>query len=57
MSITSGTTFGHYTIIEAIRAGGMGEVFRALDTKLKREVAIKADSYFERLFCAGSRGA
>ena len=41
MSLHSGTRIGPYEIIGAIGAGGMGEVFRARDTKLNREVAIK----------------
>jgi serine/threonine-protein kinase len=41
MPLTSGTRLGPYEIGEAIGAGGMGEVYRARDTKLDREVAIK----------------
>jgi TolB-like protein len=36
-----GTSLAHYRITAAIGAGGMGEVFRATDTKLGREVALK----------------
>lgn len=41
MTINSGTHLAHYEILSAIGAGGMGEVFRARDTKLNRDVAIK----------------
>jgi Tol biopolymer transport system component len=41
MPIPSGTRFGGYTILESIGAGGMGQVYRAIDTNLKRDVAIK----------------
>src|SRR5712691_6104713 len=37
----SGTLIGPYEIVAAIGAGGMGEVFRARDTRLNRDVAIK----------------
>ncbi len=41
MTLSSGTRLGPYEITAAIGAGGMGEVYRATDSKLKREVAIK----------------
>jgi eukaryotic-like serine/threonine-protein kinase len=41
MSLCPGTRLGPYEIVAAIGAGGMGEVYRARDTRLKREVAIK----------------
>jgi serine/threonine-protein kinase len=41
MGLSPGTRFGAFEILDAIGAGGMGEVYRARDTKLKRDVAIK----------------
>jgi Tol biopolymer transport system component/predicted Ser/Thr protein kinase len=41
MAITVGARLGPYEIEEAIGAGGMGEVYRACDTRLERTVAIK----------------
>ncbi len=41
MSLSSGSRLGPYEIVSAIGAGGMGEVYRARDARLGREVAIK----------------
>jgi len=41
MNLTSGTKLGPYEIVSLLGAGGMGEVYRARDSRLKRDVAIK----------------
>ena len=41
MSLSSGTRLGPYEIVAAIGSGGMGDVYRARDTRLDRDVAVK----------------
>jgi serine/threonine protein kinase len=50
MSLAAGTKLGPYEILSAIGAGGMGEVWKAHDPRLTRDVAIKvsAEQFSER---------
>ncbi len=41
MSLAAGSRLGPYEVIAPIGAGGMGEVYKARDTRLERTVAIK----------------
>src|SRR5690242_14978270 len=41
MRLGAGSRLGQYEVVSAIGAGGMGEVYRARDTRLRRDVAIK----------------
>src|SRR4026207_2064273 len=44
MALSAGTRLGPYEILEIIGAGGMGEVYRASDTRLHREGAVKVSA-------------
>src|SRR5580704_16338745 len=64
MALSAGDRLGPYEILAPIGAGGMGEVYRALDTRLRRTVAIKilphdklADSERKRRFLQEARAA
>ncbi|MGH9367496.1 MAG: hypothetical protein ACRD3M_07460 [Thermoanaerobaculia bacterium] len=41
MTLSAGSRLGPYEVLAAVGAGGMGEVYRARDTRLERDVAVK----------------
>jgi serine/threonine protein kinase len=57
MTLTAGTKLGPYEIVSLLGAGGMGEVYRARDTRFDRTVAIKvlpqglSPSHIARVHC------
>ena len=58
MSFSKGDVLGPYEIVGPIGRGGMGEVYRARDSRLGRDVAIKvsAEQFSERFRARGARG-
>ena len=50
MALTVGSRLSHYDVTALIGEGGMGEVYRARDTKLDRDVALKVSACLQSYF-------
>jgi serine/threonine protein kinase len=57
LALTPGTRLGVYEVAAAIGEGGMGQVYRARDTKLNRDVAPKSFLMHSPAIPTGSRGS
>lgn len=55
MRLSAPTRLGRYEILVPIGAGGKGEVYRALDPRLNRDVAIKVSAEFSERFERGAK--
>ena len=57
MALAAGSRLGPYEIVSALGAGGMGEVYRAHDARLSRDVAIKSCRSHSQRTRSGWRGS